>query len=267
MDYINKSWELEDQLYAPKRKVNNRISFILHHIIGSFYSQKMNNIIEYESLSELIFYYFLELDTLTIRYYVQPLDVPIIIQNKNGEIKQWSHVPDVLVFRQDSVPQLIQIKDPRIEETKLHQITNKCCENFAILKNWNYCTIYPKNLPNVLHLNSKFLFGFIEEREGYKNWIPQIMMKLKFFKKKIIADLARSFEPEISQYHILPIIYHLIAKGKIYTNLYTEIDVNSEVLHKSFNILDEILSNERFSIGNKTSGTEITGKNQISKKV
>jgi hypothetical protein len=39
------------------------------------------------------------LDKQTIRYYVQPVKIGISQINDAGEIKNWTHVPDVLAFR------------------------------------------------------------------------------------------------------------------------------------------------------------------------
>lgn len=59
VNWNNKNWEEEDKLFYPKRKVDNKISWHRPHIIGSFYSNKMEKIIEYHSLNECIFYFFI----------------------------------------------------------------------------------------------------------------------------------------------------------------------------------------------------------------
>jgi hypothetical protein len=110
-DYVDwsskQSWEKEDLLYSAKRKVNNTGSRSHLHIIGSIFSRKMNRSIAYESLwGECLFYYFLELDPLTIRYYEQPVLVPYKILNEKYVLEEINHVPDVLGFRQGSVPHL-----------------------------------------------------------------------------------------------------------------------------------------------------------------
>jgi hypothetical protein len=99
MNWGSRSWEEEDRLFSQKRNVQNKISWRMPHIIGSFYSFKLNRIIEYESLGELLFYFILELDIRTIRYYVQPVKISIKQITDNGQIKHWIHVPDVLVYR------------------------------------------------------------------------------------------------------------------------------------------------------------------------
>jgi hypothetical protein len=68
-------WEEYDMKFKPKRKVNNKSSNALLHIMCTFHSSKMNRSIEYESINEFILYSILELDRNTLRYYVQPLEI------------------------------------------------------------------------------------------------------------------------------------------------------------------------------------------------
>jgi hypothetical protein len=55
------NWKEEEMDYFPKRRVNNKLSWKIHHLMGSFYSNKMKRTIEYESMGECLFYYTLEL--------------------------------------------------------------------------------------------------------------------------------------------------------------------------------------------------------------
>lgn len=78
-----RDWSKEDILYCRKRKVSNKGSRIHEHLIGSLYSYKMNRGVQYESFwGECLFYYLLELDPQTIRYYEQP-DGKTAMQIKN----------------------------------------------------------------------------------------------------------------------------------------------------------------------------------------
>lgn len=76
------------------------------NIIGSFYSYKLNKVIEYESLGECLFYYLLEITKSVIQYYVQPVEVKQYYLDDDGTKKEWLHVPDALVFSQGSVPHI-----------------------------------------------------------------------------------------------------------------------------------------------------------------
>src|SRR5690348_10535679 len=138
MDWSHKNWSEEDLLYEQKRNVQNKISWRMPHIIGSFYSYKLNRVIEYESLGELLFYFLLELDRQTIRYYVQPVKIGIKQINDSGEIKNWTHIPDVLVFRNGSKPLLFQIKDSPDEVPQNAYIINNKCRSFSQENDWYY---------------------------------------------------------------------------------------------------------------------------------
>jgi hypothetical protein len=70
----------------------------------------MKRSIQYESLwGECLFYYLLELDPLIVRYYEQPVNVPTKKLLKDFTIKDESHVPDLLLFRQGIKPQGVAI--------------------------------------------------------------------------------------------------------------------------------------------------------------
>lgn len=228
MDYISKSWNEEDKQFSPKRKVDNKLSWIIHHLIGSFHSVKMDKTVEYESLGECLLYFFLELDHSVKRYYVQPVEVRFRSLKEDGDIKEWVHVPDVLVFRNGSRPYLYQIKENPDTSTK-HELINKKCVGFANKHGWIYKVIYPKQMPKTILRNIKFLHASLKKRKWFDDWIPIVVMRLKYFKNITIIDLAKSFSTEISPLFILPIIYHLVAKGVFTTNIFQEIDEYSDI--------------------------------------
>lgn len=228
MNYSKKTWDSEETKFFPKRKVDNKLSWKFHHLIGSFYSNKMQRTVEYESLGECMFYFLLELDQLVIRYYVQPVEVDFSYLNKEGDPKKWSHVPDVLVFRNGYYPFLYQIKETE-SSTQKHQMINNGCINYAEQRSWEYKVIYPKELPKTILKNIQSLQGAIKLRKGFNLWIPEVLKRLGYFKSSTIIELAKSFTTEVNPLIIIPIIYHLIAQGLITTNLYKEIDEYSEI--------------------------------------
>ncbi|GCD11316.1 hypothetical protein [Clostridium tagluense] len=241
MDYQNKTWDEEDKEFYPKRKVNNKASWKIHHIIGSFYSEKMERTVEYESMGEYIFYSLLELDKAVQRYYVQPIFIEIPCLDKYGVKKVWNHVSDVLVFREGISPQLLQIKDKPSEALNdgKNKIINNACLNYAKNRNWSYDVIYPKQLSENVLSNIKFLIGFRKVRKEYGQLTSKLILKLSQLKKSTIIDLSKVFEPDINSLYVLPIIYHIIAKGNFIVNVNLPISQFSEVEvaldNKSFN--------------------------------
>lgn len=69
------NWNLYDKEYFPKRKISNSKNRYCN-VTGAFKSAIMNKLVEYESLSECIFYYCLEQDIEKVsRYYPQPVSI------------------------------------------------------------------------------------------------------------------------------------------------------------------------------------------------
>lgn len=229
MDYSKNTWKMEDIKYSPKRKVNNRASRRMPHIMGAFYADKMERVVEYESLNESIFCFLLEIDRFTKRYYVQPVEVPIIHINEKREKEHWIHVPDVLVFRQGLKPQLFQIKDTSYIEDEKSRLVNHFCEKYCMLQNWEYHIIQPKQLSAVIIKNLRFLVGFTSKRSYYDYWIPELIYRLSLFEKVEIFDFAKSFSDKINTLQVLPMIYHLIAIGEFEVDIKMEIGWSSEI--------------------------------------
>lgn len=58
MDWSNKgSWEMEDQEYQAKRKVDNKNSFYHRHMFGVYQGYKMQRGMRYESNNEKLFFF------------------------------------------------------------------------------------------------------------------------------------------------------------------------------------------------------------------
>lgn len=242
------SWEEYDLKFKPKRKVNNKSSKSLPHIIGTFYSNKMNRSIEYESINEFILYSILELDRQTFKYYVQPVEIEIKYNDKNGIQKRWIHIPDVLVFRANMKPILYQVKDPKSKITDKNRIINRKCHKYAEENDWNYNVIYPKLLPIELINNVRFLIGFLKQRAGYINLISPLLARLENIKDATINELLNRFSNEIDILIVIPLIYHLIATGSIFIEIetpiteFSNISIYGEIDY--FNYLKGVTNNE-----------------------
>lgn len=237
VDWEHKTWDMEDKLYSPKRRVNNKMSRKIPHIIGGFYSQKMARTVEYESLSERFFYYYLELDSSTIRYYVQPVEVPVSVQTSTGELKEWIHVPDVLVFRQGYSPLLFQVKYDPDYESAVFDRNNEACKRYVDKHGWEYQVIYPSQLPRLLSRNLRFLKNYLAPRKYYKDWISLVRYRLECTGKTTISNLAESFRYQVDPLTLLPLIYYLVAHGIFH------IDVNQEIGRGSQVSINEVAPN------------------------
>lgn len=245
-----KDWSNEDEVYARKRNVSNKGSREHEHVIGKIYSCKMKRGVQYESLwGECLFYYLLELDPLTVRYYEQPVIVPLQTLTIEYELKQKGHVPDVLTFRDGYRPHLYQIKggDKEVEQNPL---TFEACKKYATERGWDYSVVHPKlSIPLVIRNNILFLMNYLEPRHHFKDWLPELHYRLMSKRKWEIYSLAKSFEIKVDHRAILPIIYHLVAKGVLRVDLSSKIDHTSEVSFGSvFQEIDLLFSKR----GNKS---------------
>jgi len=227
MSWYQTDWEKEDQLYKPKRKVNNHNSHSHPHIIGSFYSQKMSRPVHYESLGERLFYYYLELDREVIRYYEQPVEVAI----ESADRRTWTHVPDVLFFKRGSVPLLSQVKECEEEDTKdpKLKLINQHCEEYAAVHGWYYEVIYPKKLPDVLARNLKYLKRFLRPRNYYLVWEERVVQRVIYLRSCSVRRLAESFDDKMDPLALIPLIYYLIAKGVFNVDINQVINSNTLV--------------------------------------
>ena len=230
----NEKWEENEMEYFPKRKVSNKLSWKIPHIAGSFYSNKMKRAIEYESMGECLFYFFLELAREVERYYVQPLEIEIPFLSKEGDRKSWVHVPDVLVFGNGFKPTIFQIKETP-QESKKHALINEICQKYSTERQWVYKVIYPKKLPENILYNIKFLQGAIRKRKRFEEWIPEILYRVEHMKQVTINELASSFSTKENPLLVMPAVYHLIATGVLQIDITKKIDQYSEVRLKKQN--------------------------------
>ncbi|WP_342419768.1 hypothetical protein [Paenibacillus sp. FSL H8-0168] len=241
MNWVGKrSWLHEDELYSPKRKVSNKGSRKYTHIIGSFPSIKMNRHIGYESLwGECLFYYFLELDPMTIRYYPQPINIQLQLINKDFVKVKKEHVPDVLVFREGKMPHLYQIKGGN-EATEQAPHLYKACTDYCNDKGWKYSVIYPKTMPPIVKRNLQSIMHYKHPRSDFDAFSHEIIKKAHFYQNSSIELLAKSFIVKTDYRNILPHIYHLIFLGKLKVNLFAPMNLSSEVIIG--NLSQELLS-------------------------
>ncbi|MFF2018926.1 hypothetical protein [Paenibacillus sp. NPDC058177] len=232
MEWENRTWVNEDVLYSPKRKVNNRRSHFYPHIIGSFYSTKNLKPVAYESLSERMFYYYLEIDTEVKRYYVQPIEVPVF----DGK-EEWIHVPDVLVYKQRFNPLLYQVKlEPETTQNDNVELCNRYCRAVALEQNWEYDVVYPMQLPKDVQYNLKLLKSFLKERKYYPQWTEKVTYRLRCIESCSIEYLASSFINTIDPLFIKPLIFNLIAKGIFFADITERISSQSIIILNSQNL-------------------------------
>ena len=223
------NWPINDQLYSPKRRVDNKASATSPHIMGGFYSRINNQSVAFQSLNEAIFYYLLELAGGICRYYPQSVEVMRVGYDKNGHLKQWYHIPDVLVFGETPPPILYQIKEVGFTETENYLANNEACIRLCKKNGWGYRLALPKLLPHVVRLNINFLIPHLRSRAFFKNMIPPLKEKLIYLKKTTIWELAQSCSYNTHPLLVLPAVWHLLATGVFQANFHEPFSQHSEI--------------------------------------
>ena len=215
---------------------------------GYFYSPKLKRSVGYESLwGECLFYYCLELDNSVIRYYEQPVIVPIsILDNHTMQYSIWNHIPDVLVYRYGCKPHLYQVKGS--QKDGQHYIQYKACVDFCERNGWDYSVIHPKDLPAVLISNIMFLWNYSKVQKNFSSFVDEIIYKARVLSNTNIINLAKSFSGKIDYRFILPVVYHLIFKGELQVDYMQPITSKSEIKYGTkMPVLSDYFERERMT--------------------
>ena len=222
MEWSSKlSWEVEDQEYQAKRKVDNKQSFYHRHMMGSYPSYTMGRKMRYESNNEKLFFFLLDLDPEVIRFYEQPVEIAVRYLNEKGMLTKSYHVPDILIFREGSVPWLVQVKepDPELLENVPFLKLQEICTQYAHANGWKYSVVFPKTLPNQLQRNIKFLVNFLHLNNELIELMNRLSSYLKFRGSTSILQLSELYQPEYRSHQVKPVIFQMIAKGILSTDL------------------------------------------------
>lgn len=224
MNWSSTDWTVMDELYAPKRKVTRNKRTAFRNIVGKFYSHKMGRIVEYESLGERLYFFHHELDQTIVRYYVQPVKVPILVGRDQKDDPH--HTPDSLSFRNGHRPLLSQVKFDPSETSMEFERNNRACEIYAAEHGWEYRVVYPSMLPLELSTNMRRLKSYIEVRSYYPDVIPHLLHLMKCVEQSTVTRLANNFT-DVPR--ILPAIYHLIARGVFRVDVMKEVGPDTTI--------------------------------------
>jgi hypothetical protein len=215
--------------YFAKRKVSNKGSERRPHIISAFYSNKMQEVVRFESSRENLIGKIVELSTIVDEYYTQPVEVPIMVYNSQGDLTQWMHVPDLLVYCNERPPYLYQIKSKQagLRPKKNIEHINQSCHDYAQENDWEYKVIYPDELDATLRKNIDLLFSFRNSaNEKVSNTIKAV---LNVAGALSIELLVKECQVKAEEINVLPVIYYELAIGNLYTDLYKPITLSSIV--------------------------------------
>jgi hypothetical protein len=223
------------ELYYPKRRVNNRDSKHIHHVISSYISPLMNRLVECESQAEEIFFSMLEMSPNSVEeYFHQPVEVPVKVYGPNGVlVDAYNHYPDVLIFfREESdKPWLVQVKGEKTIREPSPEDVNKfrACEQYAKDEGWIFKVVYPYAMDEALQLNIKKLFPYLKSERVDEAISEMIFRTLERHQVMTLGELSRIGEPSICRKKVLPVILHELALGNLCTDFHKRIGMRSNI--------------------------------------
>ncbi|ART78114.1 hypothetical protein B4U37_19640 [Sutcliffiella horikoshii] len=224
--------------FQPVRKVNNKSSKLYPHSKGSFFSFKMNKEIEYESLSECYFFFFLDLNPKVKKYFPQPMKINIPVKNHEQDFSVWEHVPDVLVYwtSLDKKPTIYQIKYEIDQNDSKQKIANKYCEKYAQKNNYEYRVIEIISVDKTVMKNLKFLHSHLKERSYFKEIIPSILELFAKHTSLTVEEVCEKLNHKYRDLFILPTVYYLLANNLLGTNINVELGLHSVLSKEKYEI-------------------------------
>lgn len=248
----NKNSDEKKKNHHAKRKVNNKNSENMPHIKNAFYSNKTQEIINFESFRENVIGKIAELSTIVEKYYAQSEEVSVMVYDSNGELKPWPHVPDLLVYCQGLIPCLYQIKaeesKPEKNPAKKMENINRACQHYVRDKGWEYKVIYPFELDAILRNNIELLFSY---RNNANYTVSNTIKSLLGATGEMSIDSLLSLCESEADGNIVPAaIYYEIAVGNLYVDLLEPIMHNSMVRLKQesdYDLYDYVLELHDYS--------------------
>ena len=180
-------------------------------VAGRFFSHKNNKLLDFESQLEQKYYLLLEFDDNVISYEPQPMKIE-------------KYIPDVLVYRNENIPLLVEVKYSKEAFNPDERLQRK----FNIIDN------YAKS--------NNLEFKIFTEQEIIEPYFSNISLIYNYANINISSDIINKIEKMIPSNGIsisellsitnnglqyLSFIYHLIFKKVLNANLYKKLSYNS----------------------------------------
>ena len=182
-------------------------------VAGRFFSHKNNQLFDFESQLEKKCYLILEFNEEVISYEPQPLKID-------------NYIPDILAYRKNNSPLLIEVKyseEAFNPDEKLQKKFNTL-EKYAQENNLEFKIFTEKEIKEPYFSNISLIYNYanINITDDIKNKIKSLIPKTGIS----IANFLLKLNNDI-QY--LTYIYHLIFIKELDINLYQKINYNSIV--------------------------------------
>jgi Holliday junction resolvase len=182
-------------------------------VAGRFFSYKNNQLLDFESQLEKKCYLILEFNENITSYEPQPLKIN-------------NYIPDILAYRENNIPLLIEVKysDEAFNPDEKLQKKFDTLKNYAKENNLEFKIFTEKEITEPYFSNISLIYNYanINIDNDIKNYIKSLIPLTGIS----IANLLLKLNNDI-QY--LSYIYHLIFIKELDINLYQKINYNSIV--------------------------------------
>lgn len=187
---------------------------------GSFYSIKNNRRIEFESQLEKKIFLMIEFDYNVESYVEQPIEIESIYNNKKVK-----YIPDVYVLYKDKSEIIGEVKYSQELEKCDPKLMNKLktFEDYCSFHKYKFKIYTEKDVDDIYLKNISFIM--LHRTEPYK---------YEIIRRQIIEVILEHGEKSIkyliklgNENEILPVIWHLLYKRELKTDLRNELSYNS----------------------------------------
>jgi len=182
-------------------------------VAGRFFSHKNNQLLDFESQLEKKCYLLLEFNDEVISYEPQPLKIN-------------NYIPDILAYRKNNNPLLIEVKysDEAFNPNEKLQKKFKTLEQYAKNNNLEFKIFTEKDIKEPYFSNISLIYNYANI-----NIVDEIKHKIKSLIPKSGISIANLLLKLNNDIQYLASIYHLIFIKELDINLYQKINYNSIV--------------------------------------
>lgn len=180
-------------------------------VAGRFFSHKNNKLIDFESQLEKKCYLILEFDTNIVSYEPQPLKIE-------------NYIPDILAYRANDIPLLIEVKysDEAFNPDEKLKRKFDALNKYAKENNLEFKIFTEQDIKEPYFSNINLIYNYA--KISINNEIISNILKLIPKEGISIAQLLTKVNNEMNY---LSHIYHLIFQKKLETNLNKKLSQNS----------------------------------------
>ena len=180
-------------------------------VAGRFFSHKNNKLIDFESQLEKKCYLILEFDTNIVSYEPQPLKIE-------------NYIPDILAYRANDIPLLIEVKysDEAFNPDEKLKRKFDALNKYAKKNNLEFKIFTEQDIKEPYFSNINLIYNYA--KISINNEIISNILKLIPKEGISIAQLLTKVNNEMNY---LSHIYHLIFQKKLETNLNKKLSQNS----------------------------------------